>query len=128
MSLLDKTNSKTWAVRTWLVENGVGPLSAHQAMKLGIEKNHNPYGGDQNHRGDWWPAEVPKYDVPDVILYAGCTGSFRQQQVPRTAALVLNRAGVKMNILGKDEWCCMQSLESHWMPAGRRGLYAISWA
>lgn len=97
-------------VRTWLVKNGVGPMSAHKAMAEGIAKNHNPYGGDQKHRGDWWPAEVPKYDVPDVILYAGCTGSFRQQQIPQVAARVLNRAGVKMNCLGEDEWCCTSPL------------------
>ena len=96
--------------RTWMVEEGVGPLSAHQAMGLAIAKNRNPYGGNQKKRGDWWPAEVPKAEVPDVILFAGCTGSFRQQQVPQTAARVLGRAGVKMNIMGEDEWCCTSPL------------------
>ena len=97
-------------VRTWMVKNGVGPLSAHKGMGEKVGKVHNPYGGDQAHRGDWWPAEVPKYDQPDVIFFAGCTGSFRQQQIPQTGVRVLNRAGVKMNILGADEWCCSSPL------------------
>lgn len=97
-------------LRTWLVKNKVGPLSAHKGMADKVAENRNPYGGDQKKRGAWWPAEVPKAGVPDVIFYAGCTGSFRQQAVPRNGVLVLNRAGISMNILGEDEWCCTSPL------------------
>ncbi|MCQ2069515.1 MAG: (Fe-S)-binding protein [archaeon] len=97
-------------VRTWLVSNGVGPMPAHKGMATKIAAVHNSYGDNQAKRGDWWPAEVPKYDIPDVVFFAGCTGSFRQQAIPQTGVRVLNRAGVKMNTLGSDEWCCTSPL------------------
>ncbi len=97
-------------VRAWLVKEGVGPMKAHAAMAKKVEECHNPYGESDTKRGDWWPSDVPKADVPDVIFFAGCTGSYRQQGIPQNGARILARAGVKMNILGKDEWCCTSPL------------------
>jgi len=97
-------------MRTWMVEQGVAPLPAHKSMAEKVAEVHNPYGEDPAKRGDWWPKEVPKYDAPDVIFFAGCTGSYRQQGIPQTGVRVLNRAGVRMNILGADEWCCSSPL------------------
>lgn len=98
------------SVRTWLVKEGVGPMKAHAGMAKKVEECHNPYGEPDTKRGDWWPSDVPKSDVPDVIFFAGCTGSYRQQGIPQNGARILARAGVKMNILGKDEWCCTSPL------------------
>lgn len=96
--------------RKWFVESGVGPMPAHKGMATKVAECHNPYGESDKNRGDWWPADVPKSDTPDVIFFAGCTGSYRQQGIPQNGARVLARAGVKMNILGKDEWCCSSPL------------------
>lgn len=97
-------------VRKWLVEEGVAPLPVHKGMHDSVVKFHNPYREDPAKRGDWWPEEVPRYTPCDVVFFAGCTGSYRQQQIPRTGVRILNRAGVKMNILGADEWCCTSPL------------------
>ena len=97
-------------VRKWLVDEGVGPMKAHKGMADKVAECHNPYGESDKNRGDWWPADVPKFDTPDVIFFAGCTGSYRQQGIPQNGARILSRAGVKMNILGKDEWCCSSPL------------------
>lgn len=97
-------------VRKWLVEEGVAPLPVHKGMHDKVVKVHNPYGGDPAKRGDWWPKEVPRYTPCDVVFFAGCTGSYRQQHIPQIGVRILDRAGVKMNILGPDEWCCTSPL------------------
>lgn len=44
------------------------------------------------------------------MFFAGCTGSYRQQHIPQIGVKILDRAGVRMNILGSDEWCCTSPL------------------
>lgn len=97
-------------VRTWLVQEGVGPMKAHQAMAKKVVECHNPYGEPDSTRSAWWPADVKKTPVPDVIFFAGCTGSYRQQGAPQNGIRILDRAGVTVNTMGKDEWCCSSPL------------------
>ncbi|MCL1978676.1 MAG: heterodisulfide reductase-related iron-sulfur binding cluster [Methanomassiliicoccaceae archaeon] len=98
------------AVRKWLVDEGVGPMSAHKGMAKKVGEVHNPYGEPPSKRGDWWPKEVERSPTPDVIFFAGCTGAYRQQNLPQTGVRVLARAGVKINMLGTEEWCCSSPL------------------
>jgi len=93
-------------LRAWMVEEEVGPLPAHEKLTERIESVHNPYGESPSTRDAWWPKEVKREAVPDVIFFAGCTGSYRMQPIPAAGVRVLNRAGVKMNVLGDKEWCC----------------------
>ena len=97
-------------IRKWMVDEGAGPMSAHKGMAKKVGEVHNPYGEPPSKRGDWWPAEVEKSPVPDVLFFAGCTGAYRQQALPQTGVRVLARAGVKINTLGVDEWCCSSPL------------------
>ncbi|AIZ57268.1 CoB--CoM heterodisulfide reductase iron-sulfur subunit D [Candidatus Methanoplasma termitum] len=97
-------------VRKWLVDEGVGPMSAHKGMARKIEEVHNPYGERPSKRGDWWPKEVEKTAVPEVLFFAGCTGSYREQKVPQMGVQVLARAGVTINTLGPEEYCCTSPL------------------
>ncbi|MGE4274845.1 MAG: (Fe-S)-binding protein [Candidatus Methanomethylophilaceae archaeon] len=93
-------------VREWLVEEGVAPLPAHAKLAERIATGRNPYGEDPNDRDAWWPEGVERVEYPDTIFFAGCTGSYRMQDIAKAGVEVLNRAGVKMNCLGADEWCC----------------------
>ena len=97
-------------VRKWMVDEGVGPMSAHKGMAKKVGEVHNPYGEPPSKRGDWWPADVERAKVPDVIFFAGCTGAYRQQILPQVGVRVLARAGVKINMLGTEEWCCSSPL------------------
>ena len=97
-------------VRKWLVDEGVGPMSAHKGMAKKVGEVHNPYGEPPSKRGDWWPAEIERSATPEVLFFAGCTGAYRQQALPQTGVRVLARAGVKINTLGVDEWCCSSPL------------------
>jgi Fe-S oxidoreductase/very-short-patch-repair endonuclease len=93
-------------IRSWLVENGEGPLPEHTKLAKRIKEGSNPYGEDPSERDAWWPKDVPREKTPDVIMFAGCTGSYRMKDIPQAGVTVLNRAGVKQNCLGKDEICC----------------------
>lgn len=93
-------------VREWLVDQGKGPLPVHAKLAEKIKATRNPYGEPASARDKWWPKEVPRPANPDVIFFAGCTGSYRAMDIARAGAIVLNRAGVKVDALGADEWCC----------------------
>ncbi|MBC7108446.1 MAG: (Fe-S)-binding protein [Methanomassiliicoccales archaeon] len=102
-------------VREWVVEQGAGPLPAHKKFHERIEKVKNPYGEPVEKRDAWFPAEVPREKTPEVIFFAGCTASYRVQNIARAGVIVLHRAGVKLDVLGADEWCCTS-------PALRTGM------
>ena len=93
-------------VRTWFVDSAAGPMKVHWKMLDNIVEKHNPYGEDQNERAAWWPKDVKREKTPDVIVFAGCTGSYRMKQIPQAGVQILDRAGVKQNCLGPDEYCC----------------------
>jgi len=93
-------------IRAWLVDYKVGPLPAHKKLAERIDEGRNPYGESPEKRDAWWPANVERAKIPDVIMFAGCTGSYRMQHIPKAGVQVLDRAGVKQNCLGADEYCC----------------------
>jgi Fe-S oxidoreductase len=93
-------------VREWVVDQGKGPLPAHAKLAQRIKEGYNPYGEPAEKRADWWPADVPHSAHPDVIFFAGCTGSYRVQKACKAGVTVLHRAGVKVDTLGPEEWCC----------------------
>ncbi len=98
---------KLWEdLRAWMVENGYGPLPAHKKLADRIEADGNPYGERREDRDAWWPKEVKREAVPELIFFAGCTGSYRMQYIPEAGVRVLDRAGIKMNTLGAEELCC----------------------
>ena len=98
------------SVRKWMVDEGAGPMPAHKGMGDKVGAVHNPYGEKPSKRGDWWPKEVERSPSPDVMFFAGCTGAYRQQMLPQTGVRVLARAGLKINTLGTEEWCCSSPL------------------
>jgi len=97
-------------VRKWMVDEGAGPMPAHKGMAKKVGEVHNPYGEPPSKRDDWWPKEIKKAEVPDVVFFAGCTGAYRQQNLPQTGVRVLARANIKISSLGLDEWCCSSPL------------------
>jgi len=46
-------------------------------------------------------------EMPEILFWVGCAGSFdqRAQKVTKAFATILNKAGVKFAILGKEETC-----------------------
>ncbi|GFO60008.1 electron transporter [Geomonas silvestris] len=77
-----------------------------------IEVNGNPFGSAFATRGDWTAGLDVKImaedrDV-DVLYFVGCYASFdkRNRNVARNFVSILNAAGIKVGILGKEEKCC----------------------
>ena len=97
-------------VRKWMADEGVAPLPVHKKLEKSIIANGNPYGEPKKKRDAWWPEEVPRTTPPQAIFFAGCTGSYRMQNIPRAAVTVLDRAGVTVNCLGENEVCCTSPL------------------
>ena len=102
---------KLWEnVRTWLVQQGVAPLPVHKGIAQKIAKTGNSFGEPKSKRDAWWPKEVERAEAPDVLMFAGCTGSYRMQHIPAAGATILARAGVRINCMGEDEVCCTSPL------------------
>ncbi len=77
----------------------------------GLETNSNPWNLGFDKRADWAAglgvktlAEDP---AADVLYWVGCAGSFdeRNQKVSTAMVNILQKAGVRFAILGKEEGC-----------------------
>jgi len=98
-------------MRRYLVmEEAEFPESMQQAI-TSLEKRGHPFSGTNATRVDWADGLDVKHinDVRDaeVLLWVGCGGALieRNQKVTRATAQLLNQAGVKFAILGRDEKC-----------------------
>ncbi|HEX2834220.1 MAG TPA: heterodisulfide reductase-related iron-sulfur binding cluster [Thermoanaerobaculia bacterium] len=82
-----------------------------QAAILSLEKRGHPFAGTQATRLDWTAGLDVQHvgSAPDaeVLLWVGCGGSLieRNQKVTRATAQLLQKAGVRFAILGRDEKC-----------------------
>lgn len=99
-------NDRWEQVKEWLVKNGLGPLERHRALRSRVLAKHNPYDEPHEKREDWVPRTARRSRNPEVLYFAGCTASYRQQKIAADTLRVLEAAGVEYDILGRDEWCC----------------------
>ncbi|MDK1018492.1 MAG: heterodisulfide reductase-related iron-sulfur binding cluster [Actinomycetota bacterium] len=81
---------------------------------VSMENSSNPYGMDQNTRGDWTDQldfEVKRLGEPGVtaeyLMWVGCAGSYddRNRNVTVATARLLHKAGIDFAILGSKELC-----------------------
>jgi Fe-S oxidoreductase len=92
------------------MEEAEMPTMLQDAM-TGLEQRGHPFRGSQASRTDWCEGfEIPHYrDVrdPEVLLWVGCGGALvdRNQKSTRALANLLNHAGVRFGVLGRDESC-----------------------
>ncbi|HEV2912960.1 MAG TPA: heterodisulfide reductase-related iron-sulfur binding cluster [Pyrinomonadaceae bacterium] len=98
-------------MRRYLVmEEADFPDSMQEAV-MSLERRGHPFSGTQATRVDW----AEGLNVPhardaketEVLLWVGCGGALieRNQKVTRATAQLLERAGVRFAILGRDEKC-----------------------
>lgn len=77
-----------------------------------LEQYKSPYSIDPSTRGDW-AKDMDVLDLSekegeyDVLFWVGCVQSFdrRNQDIARAVVTILEKAGVKFAIMGKDESC-----------------------
>ncbi|WP_202318454.1 (Fe-S)-binding protein [Archaeoglobus neptunius] len=90
-------------LRYLLTQQGYAPLSVHRKLKEITYRNFNPYSGDQERRGEWVEFEVRP---AKTLYFAGCTASFRLQNLAKSTANALNKLGIEFTVAGKNEYCC----------------------
>ena len=89
---------------------GAFPSELQTAFR-GMERTGNPWGLGQDGRLDWGEGlEVPTVDDrPDfeVLFWVGCAGAYdpSAQETTRAMTRILDHAGVRYAVLGKNERC-----------------------
>ncbi|HEY0320299.1 MAG TPA: heterodisulfide reductase-related iron-sulfur binding cluster [Pyrinomonadaceae bacterium] len=98
-------------MRRYLVmEEADFPDSMQEAI-MSLEKRGHPFSGTQATRMDWAEGLNVTHagDATDaeVLLWVGCGGALieRNQRVTRATAQLLEQAGVKFAIMGREEKC-----------------------
>ena len=98
-------------MRRYLVmEEADFPDSMQQAI-TSLEKRGHPFSGTQATRLDWAEGlsvrQISETKDAEVLLWVGCGGALveRNQKVTRSTALLLEQAGVKFAIMGREEKC-----------------------
>jgi len=91
------------ALRTDLVQSGL-EMPKHVAIEDSIANLGNPYQEGQNRRqvvfGDRkWPEKA------EVVYFVGCTSAYRESDIARATAELLDKAGVDYTVMS-DERCC----------------------
>ena len=86
-------------------------VPAHMLVIEGLQKQDNMMMADRADRGQWAEGlEVKNLsrDGAEVLFHAGCRYSFDRELWPvaRAGLAILQKAGVDVGILGRDESCC----------------------
>jgi len=103
------------ALRERAFRDELAPLPEHEALIKSIENYDNPWQQPRARRDGWMKkmglADARKEKV-DVLYYVGCTMAYdpKLQDIARTTAEILGKAGVSFGVLGKDELCCGSTL------------------
>ena len=96
----------TKALRADLFASGV-ELPPHVSMfSDAIERTQNIFGAPVDERNDWLTPDIKLDKTADTIYFPGCLSTYREQEIARATAKVLNIMGVKFNVLGEEEQCC----------------------
>ncbi len=95
------------AAKAEMVEQGKIPTEARDFLE-NIQVHGNPYGAPKSKRGEWMgKTTMDFYQGQEYLYYVGCVGSYdtRAQEAARRLGQVLQKSGVSLGVLGKDERC-----------------------
>jgi len=96
-------------LRCELSRAGYG-LEALKALVRTIDETHNLAAKPNEQRGRWSDAVKLEHrkSAAETVYFVGCVTSFYPmvQDVARSFAQILNKAGTDFAILGGEEWCC----------------------
>jgi Fe-S oxidoreductase len=112
-------------IRAWreeIVEKGLGPPDRLREVNYNTEKTYNPYGKNPSERLKWSAGlNIPR--KADVLYFAGCTASYRQPEIAKSAAKILTRGNVGFTVL-QEEKCC--GLPQMWNGEAKLGEKLVS--
>src|SRR5215218_3276437 len=96
--------------RFLVMEEAEFPDSMQEAV-MSLERRGHPFSGTQATRLDWAEGlnvrQISEAGDAEVLLWVGCGGALveRNQRVTRATAQLLEQAGVKFAVLGREEKC-----------------------
>ena len=93
------------ALRIRAVEKGAAPIPAHKAMNDRIAKSGNRYGLDNTRRNEWLPGDAKVSDRPEMVYFVGCNSAFKNQEIARATAGILDAVGARYAPF-PGETCC----------------------
>ncbi len=91
------------AMRRDLVANNI-TLDKHGEIARSISENGNPYVEASTKRRDILAGRKVTPGA-DVLLFIGCTSTFREAQIANATMDILEKLGIEYNVL-EDEGCC----------------------
>ncbi len=107
--MIDHVDSIVDMRRALVLNKGSNPEEATNAFR-NWETSSNPWGLAEQSRQDWLIEKgIPSYDSSqhEFLYYIGCAGSFddRAKKVVDATCKILQSAGIKFGVLGKEEKC-----------------------
>jgi heterodisulfide reductase subunit D len=99
------------ALKTKLIEMGIGPLPQHKELLKSIKNYDNPWLQPRTKRADWakgLPVKDASKEKCDYLFFVGCTPAFDPllQHEIINVVKVLDKAGISVGIFGEKEICC----------------------
>ena len=107
---LDLPNESSWLkLRGLLVDKwGYHTFPPFEIMVNTLRQQGNIWGGYGKERDAWMIEELRPnlVDKSDYAYFVGCTSSYVEHDLARSAGLLLQAAGIKFAYLGQQELCC----------------------
>lgn len=94
------------AARAEMVKQGIGPMPNHLMFRDNVEKFNNPYGEATEERNRWIQADHNPVDGAEILIFGGCTASYKMPPMLQTGATILTKAKVPFAYAGPQEACC----------------------
>lgn len=92
--------------REELVKLGYGPLPNQRKYVENTLNVHNPYGEPHENRFNWLPSDVKITSGSELGYFAGCTSSYRRNEIAIATTNVFNKLGIEFSVLNPNEFCC----------------------
>jgi len=94
------------AARAEMVRVGLGPMPVHSKLRSFAEQFGNPYGEPATKQNQWLLPEHSPVDKADLLVFGGCTASYRMPAMLQTGVTILTRMKVPYAYAGGEEFCC----------------------
>ncbi len=95
------------SLRRECFKNGIVPERVRYAVEAIKDSSYaNPLWRPREERGEWCKGLKNASSSATILLYAGCMASYEDRESIVSLALILEKAGLKYNILGDKEYCC----------------------